>query len=90
MAMIYVGNLPFSATEQDLRAVFDPHGEVLSVSIVADRDTGRPRGFAFVEMADEAAGTAIAAVNGQALDGRPLRVNPAQQRLRQGGGPFRR
>jgi RNA recognition motif-containing protein len=90
MAMIYVGNLPFSATEQDLRAVFAPHGEVLSVSIVADRDTGRPRGFAFVEMADEAAEAAIAAVNGQALDGRPLRVNPAQQRLRQGGGPFRR
>jgi RNA recognition motif-containing protein len=90
MAMIYVGNLPFSATEQDLRAVFASHGEVLSVSIVADRDTGRPRGFAFVEMADEAAEAAIAAVNGQALDGRPLRVNPAQQRLRQGGGPFRR
>jgi RNA recognition motif-containing protein len=90
MAMIYVGNLPFSATEQDLRAVFAAHGDVLSVSIVNDRETGRPRGFGFVEMADEAADVAIAAVNGLALQGRQLRVNPAQQRLRQGGGPFRR
>lgn len=90
MTTIYVGNLPFSVTEQDLRAVFEAHGEVRSVSLVNDRETGRPRGFGFVEMDEQAAGAAIAAVNGQPLQGRPLRVNPAQQRLRQGGGPFRR
>ena len=90
MTMIYVGNLPFSATEQDLRSVFEAHGDVRSVSLVNDRDTGRPRGFGFVEMDEPAATAAIAAVNGQPLQGRPLRVNPAQQRLRQGGGPFRR
>ena len=90
MTTIYVGNLPFSVTEQDLRAEFEPHGAVRSVSIVNDRETGRPRGFGFVEMDETAAGAAIAAVDGQPLQGRPLRVNPAQQRLRQGGGPFRR
>jgi len=90
MTTIYVGNLPFTATEQDLRAVFEAHGPVLSVSIVNDRESGRPRGFGFVEMAEPAANTAIAALDGQPLQGRPLRVNAAQQRLRQGGGPFRR
>jgi RNA recognition motif-containing protein len=90
MTTIYVGNLPFSATEQDVRAVFEAHGDVRSVALVTDRETGRPCGFGFVEMPDDEAGLAIAAVNGQALQGRPLRVNAAQQRLRQGGGPFRR
>lgn len=90
MTTIYVGNLPFSATEQDVRAAFEAHGDVRSVSIVSDRETGRPKGFGFVEMADDAALAAIAALDGQPLQGRPLRVNPAQQRLRQGGGPFRR
>jgi RNA recognition motif-containing protein len=90
MATLYVGNLPFSATEDDVRAAFESHGEVLSVSLVNDRETGRPRGFAFVEMADVAADAAIAALDGQPLLGRPLRVNPAQQRQRHGGGPFRR
>jgi RNA recognition motif-containing protein len=90
MTTIYVGNLPFSATEQDLRSVFEAHGPVNSVSLVIDRETGRPRGFGFVEMADDAAQAAIDAVNGLSLQGRALRVNPAQQRLRQGGGPFRR
>ncbi len=90
MTTIYVGNLPFSATEQDVRAMFEQHGDVSSVSLVSDRGTGRPCGFCFVEMPDDAAPAAIAAVNGQPLQGRPLRVNPAQQRLRQGGGPFRR
>jgi RNA recognition motif-containing protein len=90
MTTIYVGNLPFSATEQDLRTVFEAHGDVLSVCIVTDRETGRPSGFGFVEMAEPAANAAIAALDGSPLQGRPLRVNPAQQRLRQGGGPFRR
>jgi RNA recognition motif-containing protein len=90
MMTIYVGNLPFSATEQDLRSVFEAHGPVSSVSIVIDRETGRPRGFGFVEMGEGAAQAAIDAVNGLSLQGRALRVNPAQQRLRQGGGPFRR
>ena len=90
MTTLYVGNLPFSATEQDLRSLFEAHGAVQSVSLVNDRETGRPRGFGFVEMADDAAATAIAAVNGSALQGRPIKVNPAQQRQRHGGGPFRR
>ncbi len=90
MTTIYVGNLSFSATEQDVRAAFEAHGDVSSVSIVSDRDTGRPKGFGFVEMPEDAARAAIAALDGQPLQGRPLRVNPAQQRLRQGGGPFRR
>jgi RNA recognition motif-containing protein len=90
MATIYVGNLPFSATEQDVRTLFEAHGTVQSVSLVNDRETGRPCGFAFVEMTDEAAAAAIVAVNGSPLQGRPLRVNPAQQRQRHGGGPFRR
>jgi RNA recognition motif-containing protein len=90
MTTLYVGNLPFSATEQDLRSVFEQHGDVRSVSLVSDRGTGLPKGFGFVEIDDAAADAAIAAVNGFALQGRPLRVNPAQQRLRQGGGPFRR
>ena len=90
MTTLYVGNLPFSATEQDLRSLFEAHGPVQSVSVVNDRETGQPRGFGFVEMADEAAEAAIAAVNGSALQGRPLKVNPAQQRQRHGGGPFRR
>jgi RNA recognition motif-containing protein len=90
MTTIYVGNLPFSATEQEVRAVFEAHGEVRSVSLVSDRETGRPSGFGFVEMPDEVAEAAIVALNGQPLNGRPLRVNPAQQRQRMGGGPFRR
>jgi len=90
MMTIYVGNLPFSATEQDVRAAFEAHGDVRSVSIVSDRETGRPKGFGFVEMPEDAARAAIAALDGQSLQGRPLRVNPAQQRLRHGGGPFRR
>jgi len=87
---LYVGNLPFDATEQDLRSLFEAHGAVLSVSVVNDRETGRPSGFGFVEMADDAVEAAIEAVNGSALQGRPLKVNPAQQRQRHGGGPFRR
>jgi len=90
MTTIYVGNLPFDATEDQVRALFQPHGDVQSVQLVNDRETGRPRGFGFVDMPAEVAVLAIEALNGQNLDGRPLRVNAAQERLRQGGGPFRR
>jgi RNA recognition motif-containing protein len=93
MTTIYVGNLPFNATEQDVRALFEPHGTVEGVKLINDRETGKPRGFGFVDMPQAEAQTAIQALNGQQLGGRPLRVNEAQerpQRPRQGGGPFRR
>lgn len=84
---IYVGNLPFSTTEDELREFFGQHGSVTSAAIVIDRDTGRPRGFGFVEMAnDEEAKQAIAATNGQQLGGRPLVVNEAKPREAGSGG----
>jgi cold-inducible RNA-binding protein len=84
---IYVGNIPFSSSEEDLRKLFEAHGTVESVSIITDRDTGRPRGFAFVEMgsSDEAA-DAIRALDGTDHGGRSLRVNEAQDKRRDGGG----
>ncbi len=87
---LHVSNLPFTVTEEELRALFAPHGAVQSVNLVTDRDTGRPSGFGFVSLEESAAQQALAAVDGQLLQGRPLRVSPAQQRQRQGGGPFRR
>jgi RNA recognition motif-containing protein len=91
MVNIYVGNLPFSATEDELRGLFSSHGRVDRISIVMDRDTGRPRGFAFVEMSDDNEGrAAIAALNGQDFGGRALTVNEAKPREpRAGGGGFR-
>src|SRR5688572_25610753 len=86
MAKIYVGNLPFSATEDQVRALFSAHGTVESVSLPTDRETGRPRGFGFVEMSQADASRAIQAVNGQDLGGRALRVNEAQDKPRGGGG----
>ncbi|MBM3315174.1 RNA-binding protein [candidate division WOR-3 bacterium] len=84
---IFVGNLPFSATEDQLRGLFSQHGEVASASIVTDKFTNRSRGFAFVEMSDDAAATAaISALNGYNLDGRPLTVNEARERREGGGG----
>src|SRR5258705_96606 len=88
MTKIYVGNLPFSATEDQVRQAFAAHGTVESVNVVLDRDTGRPRGFAFVEMNRADASRAIQAMNGQDMGGRPLRVNEAQERP-QGGGQRR-
>ena len=82
MTTIYVGNLPFSATEDDVRALFEKHGSVESVKLINDRETGRPRGFGFVEMSSSDAQTAIAQVNGFNMGGRPLRVNEAQERPR--------
>ncbi|MCP5328339.1 MAG: RNA-binding protein [Steroidobacteraceae bacterium] len=86
MAKIYVGNLPFTATEEQVRGLFAAHGTVESVALPTDRETGRPRGFGFVEMSQADAVRAIQAVNGQSLDGRPLRVNEAQDKPRGGGG----
>jgi RNA recognition motif-containing protein len=93
MTTIYVGNLPFNATEQDVKALFERHGKVESVKLINDRETGKPRGFGFVDMPQGEAQGAIQALNGFQMNGRPLRVNEAQerpQRPRQGGGPFRR
>jgi RNA recognition motif-containing protein len=93
MTTIYVGNLSFNATEQDVRSLFERHGKVDSVKLIMDRETGKPRGFGFVDMEQSEAQTAIQALNGHQMNGRPLRVNEAQerpQRPRQGGGPFRR
>jgi len=87
MKTIYLGNLPFSATEEDVRALFAPHGPVASVSLINDRETGRPRGFGFVEMEAEAADRAIDALDGTEYGGRSLRVNEARDR---GARPPRR
>ena len=84
---IYVGNLPFSATESELRDLFAQHGTVESVALPTDRDTGRPRGFGFVEMPQAEAVKAIEALNGFSMGGRQLRVNEAQDRPRTGGRP---
>jgi cold-inducible RNA-binding protein len=84
---IYVGNLPFSTTESDLESLFAQHGAVASVRVITDRETGRSRGFAFVEMGDaSAADEAIRALNGRDMGGRPLRVNEAREREGGGGG----
>ncbi len=86
MTKIYVGNLPFSASENEVRELFSQHGTVESVSLITDRETGRPRGFGFVEMARADASRAIQNLNGRELGGRPLRVNEAQERGGGGGG----
>jgi RNA recognition motif-containing protein len=77
---IYVGNLPPSATEDEVRALFERHGTVHSVTLITDRDTGRPRGFGFVEMDDAAAEAAIAALANVVLGDRNLTVNEARPR----------
>jgi len=83
---VFVGNLPFSATEDQLRELFSQHGEVSSAEIVKDKFTERSRGFAFVEMAtDEAAAAAVAALNQHQMDGRPLTVNEARARTESRG-----
>jgi cold-inducible RNA-binding protein len=91
MKNIFVGNLDFSATESSLRSVFEPYGKVDRVNLVTDRDTGRSRGFAFVEMTDSnEADQAIAALNGVNLDGRTLNVNEARPKPEGGRGGFSR
>ena len=80
MTKIYVGNLPFSADETQVRQLFEAHGTVESVALINDRETGRPRGFGFVEMTASEAQTAIQHMNGFQMGGRPLRVNEARER----------
>ena len=89
MKNLFVGNLPFDVTEEALRDLFTPFGEVQQVRIMTDRDTGRPRGFAFVEMADDDSTKAIAALNGKDFGGRALNVNEARPRPERGGGGTR-
>ena len=90
MKNVYVGNLPHSTSESELRELFQPHGNIERVSMVTDRETGRSRGFAFVEMTNNEEGEkAIAALNGSSLEGRALIVNeakPKTDRPRGGGG----
>jgi RNA recognition motif-containing protein len=84
---LYVGNLPFSATEEELREMFEQHGATVSVRIITDRETGRSRGFGFVEFEEDAsAEKALQALDGRDMDGRALRVNEAQEREGRGGG----
>lgn len=77
---VYVGNLPFNTTTADLEALFAQYGEVESAAVITDRETGRSRGFGFVEMPDAAANEAIEALNGSDYGGRPLTVNQARPR----------
>lgn len=88
MSKLYVGNLPFSATEDSVRTLFGQHGTVDSVALITDRDTGQPRGFGFVEMPNSDAARAIQNLNGQDMGGRPLKVNAAQDKPRGGNGSF--
>lgn len=90
MTKLYVGNLPFTATEDSVRDLFSPHGAVEKISLITDRETGNPRGFGFVEMSNADAARAMQALNGQDFGGRALKINEAQERTggaaRGGGG----
>jgi cold-inducible RNA-binding protein len=87
---IFVGNLSFQTTELDIRSLFESYGTVDRISVVTDRDTGKPKGFGFVEMANDGEGDkAIAALNGQELDGRALTINESRPKSESGGGKDR-
>ena len=86
MKKLYIGNLPFTATEDEIKELFGAHGDVHSVALINDRETGRPRGFGFIEMDDAAAAAAQQALDGQEMGGRALKVNEAQDKPRGGGG----
>ena len=86
MTKLYVGNLPFTATDESVRALFSKHGTVEKVALITDRETGRARGFGFVDMANGDASRAMQALNGTDFDGRALKVNEAQDRQRSGAG----
>ena len=88
-ATLHVGNLPFTATAEQLRELFASHGPVLSIDLPNDPGTGQPRGFAFVCMPPQAAAAAAAALDGQELQGRRLRVSAAHEHRPQARGPFR-
>ncbi len=88
---IYIGNMSFDTTEDQLRQAFESYGEVSTVKVIMDRDSGQPKGFAFVEMSvKEEAAAAISGLNGQDLNGRDLNVNEAKPRPQGGGGGGRR
>ena len=80
MKKIYVGNLPFSATEEEIEELFAQYGEVVSVKLISDRETGRPRGFGFVEMEGDGVEEAISELDGSDMDGRRLKVSEARPR----------
>jgi len=86
MKVLYVGNLPFTATEEEVRALYEQFGTVNSVKLINDKETGRSRGFGFVEMDDDAALKAIEGTNGKDMGGRNLRVNEAREKREGGGG----
>lgn len=86
MTKLYVGNLSFNATEESVRALFAPHGTVEKLSLITDRDTGRPRGFGFIEMSSADATRAMQALNGNQFEGRALKISEAQDKDRSGGG----
>lgn len=83
---LYVGNLSFNSTEDDIRTQFSSFGEVISVNLITDRETGRLRGFGFVEMDEEGAKAAVQGMDGKDFGGRTLKVNEAQDKPRSGGG----
>lgn len=85
MTKLFVGNLPFSATEQSVRALFELHGKIDSLSLISDRNTGNPRGFGFIEMPNIDASNAMRALHGKPFEGNVLRVNEAQSKPRTGG-----
>jgi len=87
---LYIGNMPFSMGEEELRTLFSQHGDVASADVIMDRATGRPRGFAFVEMNDDGARKAISALDGHEVDGRNLKVSEAKPRGEGGGKGGRR
>jgi len=90
MKNLFVGNMSFQTTESDLRSAFEPYGEITRIQVMTDRDTGRARGFAFVEMADDQdAAKAITGLNGKELDGRALNVNEAKPKTERSGGAGR-
>ncbi|PDV97697.1 RNA recognition motif domain-containing protein [Candidatus Chloroploca asiatica] len=88
LVKLFVGNLPWSVGDEDLAQVFAPHGDVQSARVITDRDTGRSRGFGFVEIEVDDVNTVIRATDGQELNGRPIRVNESEDRDRgsRGGG----
>lgn len=86
MTKLFVGNLPFSATEESVRELFEPHGTIETLALINDRETGRPRGFGFIEMSSSDAAKAMQALDGKDFGGRALKVNEAQARERSGGG----
>ncbi len=86
MKNLFVGNMSFQTTEDELRSIFEPYGEITRIQVMTDRDTGRARGFAFVELADdEEAAKAITELNGKELDGRALNVNEARPKPERSG-----